>query len=161
MTNFVIDWPGATLPVSSSALACNLARPTPNPMHGAYASAVMPTLVSFLISADCSFALTSNGEWDDVNLFRKRVSGRKIAVAVYEGAADDEYRIGRRRNLLHPARRLSLPTRARDDIVARVRTCGAFADVGEDGVVRSSELHAVIAIRHLGHIQDLRSIPQV
>ena len=71
--------------VSSSALACSLACPTPNPikirsavlpgtalvmatwsvaaparaMPGTHASAVMPALVSFLISADCSFALTS------------------------------------------------------------------------------------------------------
>src|ERR1700680_481563 len=98
---------------------------------------------------------------DDLNLFRKRVSGRQVAVAVYEDAADDEYRIVRRRNLLHPARHLSFPTRSRDEIVARLRTCGACSDVGENSVVRSSELHAVIATRHLGHMQDLRSIPQV
>ncbi len=78
-----------------------------------------------------------NGEWDDLNLFRKRVSGRKIAVAVYEDAADDEYRIVRRRNLLHPSRHLSFPARSRDEIVARLRTRGAVADVGENSVVRS------------------------
>src|SRR6266576_2046326 len=85
-----------------------------------------------------------NGEWDDLNLFRKRVSGRKIAVAVYEDAANDEYRIVRRRNLFHLARRLPFPARSCDEIVARLRTCGAFADVGENSVVRSSELHVVI-----------------
>src|SRR5438132_3584494 len=98
---------------------------------------------------------------DDLNLFRERVSGRQVAVAVYEDAADDEHRIVRRRNLLHAARHLSFPTGARDQIVARLRTCGALADVGESSVVRSRELHAVIASRHVGYMQDLRSIPQI
>src|SRR4029453_9749351 len=73
---------------------------------------------------------------DDLDLFRQRVSGRKVAVAVNEDAADDEYRISRRRNLRHPARYLSLPTRSRDEIVARFRTCGACADVGKNRIVR-------------------------
>src|SRR5580700_10387219 len=102
-----------------------------------------------------------NGEWHDLNLFRKVIGGWEIGVAVNEDTADDEYRIVRRRNLLHPARHLPFPTRSRDEIVARLRTCGAFADVVENGVVWSSELHAVITTRHRGHMQDLRSIPQV
>src|SRR5260370_35200788 len=100
------------------------------------------------------------GESHELNLLRKVIGRRKFAVAVYKDAADDEYRIVRRRNLLHPARHLSFPTRSRDEIVARLRTCGAFANVGENSVVRSSELHAVIATRHLGPMRDWRSIPQ-
>ena len=34
-----------------------------------------------------------NGEWRYLNLFRKIIGGREIAVAIYENAADDEYRI--------------------------------------------------------------------
>ena len=36
-----------------------------------------------------------NGEWRYLNLFRKIIGGREIAVDVYESAADDEYRIVR------------------------------------------------------------------
>lgn len=44
-----------------------------------------------------------NGEWHDLNLLRKVIGGREIGVAVYEDAADDEHRIGRRRYLLRAA----------------------------------------------------------
>jgi hypothetical protein len=37
-----------------------------------------------------------NGEWHDLNLFLKVRGSREIGVAVYEDAADDEYRIVRR-----------------------------------------------------------------
>src|SRR5437879_2621611 len=98
-------------------------------------------------SRGAGVGLSTGSSGDDLNLFRKRVSGRQLAVAVYEDAADDEHRIVRRRNLLHAARHLSFPTEARDQIVGRLRTCGALADVGENSVVRSRELHAVIASR--------------
>src|SRR5277367_6421062 len=82
-------------------------------------------------------------------LLCKIMRQRKVAVVGYKGAADDEYRIVRRRNLLHPARYLPFPTWSGDEIVARLCACGAFTNVGENSVVRSSELHAVVATRHL------------
>ena len=109
-----------------------------------------------------SMAGLPNGEWDDLNLFRKRVSGREIAVALDEHAADNEHRIVRRRYLRHsPAARL-LSSRGRDEVVARLGARGAFADVGKIGVVRRiGELHAVVAAGHVRHVQDLRSFTEV
>lgn len=101
------------------------------------------------------------GEWRNLNLFRKSIGGWEIGVVVYEDTANDEYQIAWRRDLLRLARHLSVPTRSRDEIVSRLGTRSALADVSENSVVRSSELHAVIAARHFGHMQDLRSVPQV
>jgi hypothetical protein len=38
---------------------------------------------------------SQNAEWRYLNLFRKIIGGREIAVAIYENAADDKYRIVR------------------------------------------------------------------
>jgi hypothetical protein len=78
-----------------------------------------------------SLAGSPNGEWHYLNLLRKVIGVRQIGVAVYEDAADDEYRIGRRRYLLHAARQLSFPIQASNEAYACVRARCARADIGE------------------------------
>jgi hypothetical protein len=58
--------------------------------------------VRFLLEAARTRGITKmlmagspNGEWRYLNLFREIIGGREIAVAIYENAADDEYRIVR------------------------------------------------------------------
>jgi hypothetical protein len=49
-----------------------------------------------------------------------------------------------------------------DEVVAGPGSGGTFADVGKVRVVRRiSELHAVVATRHVWHLQDLRSFAEV
>ena len=101
-------------------------------------------------------------KWCQLYMLRKGISRRQVAVAVYKDAAEDEYRIVRRGNPRHAARHFSFPTRPRDEIVARLRTRGARADVGKIRVFRRiSELHAVVAFGEIRHMQDLRSFLEV
>ena len=72
-----------------------------------------------------------NVEWDDLNLFRKRVSGREVAIARNEHPTDNEHGIVRRRNLCHPLRHGSVPAGAAHEVVAGFGSRGAFADVGK------------------------------
>ena len=102
-----------------------------------------------------------NGEWHDLNVFRKVRGSREIGVAVYEDAADDEYGIVRRRYLLRAARHLSFPVRTRNEVVARLRTSGARAHVGKVDVKRISELHAVVAAGDVRHVEDERPFGEV
>src|ERR1700689_831462 len=102
-----------------------------------------------------------NGKRDDLNLFRKSVSGREIAVALDEHAADNEYRIARRGHLLHSVRHGSLPVGTGNQVVAHLRAGGARPDVGEVDVKRVSELHTVVAAEKVRHVQYLRLFGEV
>src|SRR5580658_5836705 len=112
----------------------------------------------------CSFPLSetartllagfANGKWDDLNLFRKCISGREVVVARNEHPPDDKHGIARRRNLSHSLRYRSLPTRTRDEVIARLGAGGPRADIGEVDVKWIGELHAVIAAGEVRHLQD-------
>src|SRR6516165_11410896 len=99
-----------------------------------------------------------NGERHDLNLFRKRVRSREIAVALNEYATYNNHGIVRRGNLCHSPLHSSLPAGAADEEVAGISSRGAFADVGKISVLRRiSELHAVIATSHVRYVQNLGS----
>ena len=103
-----------------------------------------------------------NGERYDLNLFRKLVRSREIAVALNEYATYNNHGIVRRGNLCHSPLHGSLPAGAADEEVAGISSRGAFADVGKISVFRRiSELHALIAPREIRHMQNPRSFTEV
>lgn len=65
----------------------------------------------------------------ELYLPRKVVGRREVAFAVDEQAPENEYRIVRRRYLLHSLRHRSLPTRPGDEVLTRLRTGRARAYV--------------------------------
>jgi hypothetical protein len=103
-----------------------------------------------------------NGEWHDLNLFRKRIRRREIAVALNQHATYNNHGIVRRGNLCHSPLHRSLPAGAADEEVDGINSCGAFADVSKISVFRRiSELHAVIAPGEIRHMLNLRSFTEV
>ena len=99
----------------------------------------------------------ATGERDELNLSRKCVRGREIAVALNENATDNSHGIIRRGNLCHSPLHGSRPAGAADEEVGGIGSRGASADVGEINVFRRiSELHAVIASCHVWNVQNQR-----
>src|SRR5215467_5984687 len=96
-----------------------------------------------------------------MNLLRKIISGREVAIAVNENSTNNEHRIVLRRYLLHTLWDLSFPAGPCKEIVARLCACLARADIREVHVKRVGELHAVVAAREVGHMEDLRLATQV
>ena len=101
------------------------------------------------------------GKWRELNLLRKIISGREVAIAVNEDSTNNEHRIVMRRYLLHTVWHLSFPAWPCNEIVARLCACLARADVREVDVKRVGELHAVVAAGEVGHVEDLRPAAQV
>src|SRR5215470_7113935 len=96
-----------------------------------------------------------------MNLLRKIISGREVAIAVNENSTNNEHRIVLRRYLLHTVWHLSFPAGTCNEIVARLCACLARADIREVDVKRVGELHAVVAAGEVWHVEDLRSAAQV
>src|SRR5580692_936294 len=97
----------------------------------------------------------------ELNLLRKIISGREVAIAVNENSTNNEHRIVLRRYLLHTVWHLSFPAGPCNEIVARLCACLARADIRKVDVKRVGELHAVIATGEIGHVEDLRPAAQV
>src|SRR5215471_16074313 len=96
-----------------------------------------------------------------MNLLRKIISGREVAVVVNENSTNNERRIVLRRYLLYTIWQLSFPAGLCNEIVACLCACRARADIREIDVKRVGELHAVVATREVRHVEDLRLPAQV
>jgi len=77
-----------------------------------------------------------NGEWCYLNLFRKIIGGREVAVAAYENAAGERVRNCSVKDLWHSPGHGSFTAEAGDQIFAAPVSRGAFADVGKIRVLR-------------------------
>src|SRR5215471_968024 len=97
----------------------------------------------------------------ELNLLRKIISSREVAVAVNENSTKNEHRIVLRRYLLHTVWHLSFPSRPCYEMAARLCACLARADIREVDVKRVGELHTVVAAGEVGHVKDLRPAAQV
>src|SRR5207248_6134866 len=101
-------------------------------------------------------------QWGDLDLLRQPIGGREITVALHKYTTDNEHRIVRRSNLCHSLRHGSFPARPAQEVLASLGSRGAFADVGKISAIRGiSELHAVVAARHVRHVQNLRLFSEV
>src|SRR5215472_10983017 len=101
------------------------------------------------------------GKRRELNLLRKIISSREVAVAVNENSTKNEHRIVLRRYLPHTVWDLSIPARPCNEMAARLCACRAGADVREVDVKRIGELHTVVAAGEVEHVKDLRPAAQV
>jgi len=78
-------------------------------------------------------------QWCELDLLRKSIGSRQVAVAFDQCAAENKHRIFRRRNLCHALRYGSIPAGSADQVFAGLGPRGAFSYVGKNSVFSTDQ----------------------